>query len=194
MRKQVVLSKICSALKYCACIFAGGLILSPQSLAESELIASAGKGLGTELMQYRSISAAEMAGFSYSHLLSSFNLGNNSLQWWAQGSYSHMRTQHQNENQQQNILEIKPILRWYPRSQLQGGFAEAGAGASYLSQKDFGDIGLSTKLNFALHFALGYRFPRGHILSLRYSHFSNARTNIPNPGFDFASLNGHLSF
>ncbi|WP_445358029.1 acyloxyacyl hydrolase [Microbulbifer sp. ANSA005] len=194
MRKPVVFNDKCSVFKYCAYFFAGGLFLTPPTHAESEFIASAGKGLGNELMQYRSISASEMAGFSYSHLLLSFSLGNNSLQWWGQGSYSHMRIEHQSEKQQQNIFEIKPILRWYPRSQLQGGFAEAGAGASYLSQKDFGDIGLSTKLNFALHFALGYRFPRGHILSLRYSHFSNARTNTPNPGFDFASLNGHLSF
>ncbi|AWF82038.1 acyloxyacyl hydrolase [Microbulbifer sp. A4B17] len=194
MRKSVAFNEKYSTYKYCAYFFAGGLLLAPLTYAESEFIASAGKGLGNELMQFRSISAAEMAGFSYSHLLSSFSIGNNSLQWWGQGSYSRMRTEHQSENQQQNIFEIKPILRWYPRSELQGGFAEAGAGASYLSQKNFGDIELSTKLNFALHFAFGYRFSRGHVLSLRYSHFSNARTNRPNPGFDFASLNGHFNF
>ncbi|WP_444907749.1 acyloxyacyl hydrolase [Microbulbifer sp. SSSA008] len=194
MRKLAVFNEKYCAFKCCTYFFVGGLLLAPPIQAESELIASAGKGLGNELMQYRSISASEMAGFSYSYLLSSFSLGDNSLQWWGQGSYSHMRIEHHSEKQQQNILEIKPILRWYPRGELRGGFAEAGAGASYLSQKNFGNIGLSTKLNFSLHFAFGYRFSRGHVLSLRYSHFSNARTNTPNPGFDFASLNGHLNF
>ncbi|MCO1334090.1 acyloxyacyl hydrolase [Microbulbifer sp. OS29] len=194
MCKSVVFNTSGSTLKCCALFFACGLLISPTTSAESELIASAGKGLGTELMQYRSISTAEMAGVSYSYLLASFEIANNLWQWWGQGSYSYMRIKHRNESQQQNILEIKPVLRWYPRNEPLGGFGEAGVGASYLSQKHFGDIELSTKLNFALHFALGYRFSGGHTLSLRYSHFSNARTNTPNPGFDFASLNGHINF
>jgi len=194
MCKSVVFYTGRNTLKCCALFFAFGFLIHSNASAESEFIASAGKGLGNELMQVHSISTAEMAGLSYSYLLASSNLANQFWQWWGQGSYSFMRIKHLNENQQQNILEFKPLLRWYPRSEPRGGFGEAGVGASYLSREHFGDIRMSTKLNFALHFALGYRFSGGHTLSLRYSHFSNARTNTPNPGFDFASLNGHFSF
>ncbi len=178
----------------CILFFALNFLYSQAALAEQEIIISAGKGLGNALMQRDSISAAKVAGVNYSYLLTSSNNANNSWQWWGQGSYSHIRLEHLNETQQQNIIEIKPVLRWYPHSEPLGGFGEAGVGASYLSQREFGDIQLSTKINFALHFALGYRFSSGHILSLRYSHFSNAYTNIPNPGFDFASINGHFNF
>ncbi|GAB2900134.1 acyloxyacyl hydrolase [Microbulbifer echini] len=145
-------------------------------------------------MQRDANSTAKAAGVNYSYLFSSSNSANNSWQWWGQGSYSYLRLEHLGETQQQNIIEIKPVLRWYPQNEPLGSFAEAGVGASYLSQREFGDIQLSTKVNFALHFALGYRFTSGHTLSLRYSHFSNGYTNVPNPGFDFASINGHFSF
>ncbi|WP_444946415.1 acyloxyacyl hydrolase [Microbulbifer sp. VTAC004] len=194
MRKPVVSCMCGNTLKNYAPFFIYGLLISPFTFAESEFIASAGKGLGSELMQVHSISAAEMAGFSYSYLLASSNLDNNFWEWWGQGSYSHMRIKYRDESQQQNIFELKPLLRWYLRNEPRGGFGEAGVGASYLSNDHFGSIRMSTKLNFALHFALGYRFSGGHTLSLRYSHFSNARTNTPNPGFDFASLNGHFNF
>jgi hypothetical protein len=95
--------------------------------------------------------------------------------------------------QHQNILEIKPILRWYPNSEARGLFGEAGIGAAYLSNQSFGAIDLTTKWNFALHFAAGYRFSNS-AFSLRYSHFSNGYTNTPNPGFDFASLNWHFIY
>ncbi|WP_444886748.1 acyloxyacyl hydrolase [Microbulbifer sp. JMSA008] len=178
----------------CTLLLAWILPGAPATIAEQEIIISAGKGLGNVLMQRDSISAAKVGGINYSYLLTSFNNANNAWQWWGQGSYSYIRLEHLNETQQQNILEIKPVLRWYPRSEPLGSFGEAGVGASYLSQQEFGDIRLSTKVNFALHFALGYRFSSGHTLSLRYSHFSNAYTNIPNPGFDFASFNGHFNF
>ncbi|MFA0810788.1 acyloxyacyl hydrolase [Microbulbifer epialgicus] len=171
-----------------------GLLNSPLLLAESEFVVSAGKGLNNTLMQRRSISAAKMGGLNYSYLLTSSASNSNFWQWWGQGSYSHMYLEHRDQKQRQNIIEIKPVLRWYPRHEPSGGFGEAGVGAAYLSRREFGDIRLSTNLNFALHFALGYRFSSGHTLSLRYSHFSNANTNIPNPGFDFASLNGHFYF
>ncbi|WP_444931685.1 acyloxyacyl hydrolase [Microbulbifer sp. SSSA002] len=194
MRKSVFPSETHSARKHCACLLIGGFLFAPPICAESEFIASGGKGLGDELIQYLSISAADMAGFSYSQRLSSFSLGDNTLQWWGQGSYSHLRIKHLKEKQLQNIIEIKPVLRWYPRSEPQGSFTEAGIGMSYLSERHFGELELSTKLNFALHLALGYRFSRGHSVSLRYSHFSNAGTNMPNVGFDTLSVNGHLYF
>ncbi|MCX2780019.1 acyloxyacyl hydrolase [Microbulbifer thermotolerans] len=167
---------------------------SPPALAERELILSAGKGLGDALIQQDSIADAEMAGLNYAQLFSEHSFGSGQWQWWAQGSYAFLHQDYRGETQQQNIIELKPVLRWYPRQEAYGLFGEFGIGAAYLTNKDFGDIHLSTKLNFALHFAAGYRLRNGYILSLRYSHFSNAYTNTPNPGFDFASLNGHFSF
>ncbi|WP_299943381.1 acyloxyacyl hydrolase [uncultured Microbulbifer sp.] len=190
----MAVSAHCTGVINCILLATCGFSISPTVFAEQELIVSAGKGLGKALLQRNSISAAEMAGVNYSYLFASSGNASNLWQWWGQGSYSYLRLAHHNENQQQNIVEIKPVLRWYPRNEPSGTFAEAGVGASYLSRRNFGDIQLSTKLNFALHFALGYRFSSGHTLSLRYSHFSNAYTNNPNPGFDFASLNGHFNF
>lgn len=179
---------------YCVILCVCGVTISPTVFAEQELIVSAGKGLGEALMQRNANSDAEMVGVHYAYRFASSGNASNHWQWWGQGSYSHMRLVHRNENQQQTIIEIKPVLRWYPRNEPSGTFGEAGVGASYLSRREFGDIQLSTKLNFALHFALGYRFSSGHTLSLRYSHFSNAYTNLPNPGFDFVAINGHFNF
>jgi len=170
------------------------LLATSAARAEQEFIVSAGKGLGDALIQQESISAAEMVGINYSYLFSEYLDGPGRWQWWAQGSYSHIRMDYHGEPQSQNVFELKPVLRWYPQRDAYGLFGEAGVGAAYLTNKDFGDIHLTTKPNFALHFAGGYRLRSGYTLSLRYSHFSNAYTNTPNPGFDFASLNGHFNF
>lgn len=169
-------------------------INSAPARAEQELIVSAGMGLGDELIQRHSISGAEMAGINYSYLFHDYQNGFGRWRWWGQGGYSRLHLDHRGKDQHQNIFEVKPVLRWYPNQEAYGVFGETGVGAAYLTNDDFGDIHLSTKLNFALHFAGGYRWRNGLVLSLRYSHFSNAYTNMPNPGFDFASLNGHFSF
>ncbi|WP_237065458.1 acyloxyacyl hydrolase [Microbulbifer guangxiensis] len=165
-----------------------------EARAEQEVIFSAGKGLGDALIQRDSIASAEMAGINFATSFAEFPLTSGLWQWWAQGSYSHLRLDHRGERQKQNVFELKPVLRWYPRARAEGFFGEAGVGAAYLSDKHFGDIELTTHGNFALHFAAGYRLHSGAVASLRYSHFSNAYTNTPNPGFDFASLNWHFNF
>lgn len=162
--------------------------------AEQELILSAGKGLNDALLQQNSIASAEMLGASYSKRIAEHLKGPGLWQWWLQGSYSRMREEHEGKIQHQNIFELKPVLRWYPQPASEGLFAEAGVGGAYLTRYSFGAIDLSTKLNFALHFAAGYRLPGGSAMSLRYSHFSNAYTNTPNQGFDFASFNWHISY
>ncbi|WP_323844666.1 acyloxyacyl hydrolase [Microbulbifer magnicolonia] len=181
-------SIVSSALLLCS------IFVTPGARAEQEFIVSAGKGLGDALIQQKSIADADMIGLNYAYLFSEFEGGPGRWQWWAQGSYSHMRMDYRGEQQRQNIFELKPVLRWYPHKDAQGIFGEFGVGAAYLTNKRFGEIQLTTKPNFALHFAGGYRFRSGYTLSLRYSHFSNAYTNTPNPGFDFASLNGHFNF
>jgi hypothetical protein len=170
------------------------LVTAPNVRAEQEVIFSAGKGLGDALIQQDSISSAEMAGINYAINFAEFPLTSGLWQWWAQGSYSHLRLDHLGERQEQNVFELKPVLRWYPRPRAEGLFGEAGVGAAYLSEKNFGDIELTTHGNFALHFAAGYRLQNGAVATVRYSHFSNAYTNTPNPGFDFASLNWHFNF
>lgn len=180
-------------------VFSGAALLCTPLItslahAEQELIVSAGKGMDDTLIQRKSIAGAEMLGFSYAWRFSEFLGGAGRWQWWLQGSYSRMNIHYRGERQHQNIVEVKPVLRWYPGKEPFGLFGEAGVGAAYLSNQDFGNIHLTTKPNFALHFVAGYRMHSGHTISLRYSHFSNAYTNTPNPGFDFASLNGHFSF
>lgn len=162
--------------------------------AEQEIILSAGKGLGDALIQRDSISSAKMLGINYSYRFREFVTRTGRWQWWGQGSYSYMWQDYRGEDQEQNIFELKPVVRWYPCPDPYGLFGEVGVGAAYLTQENFGEIELTTKPNFALHFAGGYRMRNGSAISLRYSHFSNAYTNTPNPGFDFASLNWHVNF
>lgn len=177
-----------------------GIALSPQLQAKNwwsegaqELILSGGKGMDSTLIQQKSIAGAEMAGVNWSYQFYDYP-GEHHLQWWAQVSYSHMWKEHRGRDQNQNIWELKPVLRWYPQREATGLFGEVGVGAAYLTERSFGAIDLSTNLNFSLHFAAGYTLQSGNTLSLRYSHFSNGYTNSPNPGFDFASLNWHTRF
>ncbi|MCK7597114.1 acyloxyacyl hydrolase [Microbulbifer sp. CAU 1566] len=173
-----------------------GLALAPESRAEKgdqELILSGGKGLNNALIQQKSIASAEMVGANWSYQFYDYP-SNHHLQWWAQVSYSYMWEEHEGQDQKQQIWELKPVVRWYPRIEAQGIFGEVGIGAAYLTERSFGAIDLSTNLNFSLHFAAGYTLQSGNTVSLRYSHFSNGYTNTPNPGFDFASLNWHTKF
>ncbi|HEY8569028.1 acyloxyacyl hydrolase [Microbulbifer sp.] len=158
-----------------------------------EFIISGGKGLGNALIQQKSIAGSNMVGANWAYQFYDYP-SNHHFQWWAQVSYSYMWHDYRGRDQKQNIWEVKPVVRWYPRREAQGFFGEFGIGAAYLDERSFGQIELSTNLNFALHFATGYTLQGGDTLSLRYSHFSNGYTNTPNPGFDFASLNWHKKF
>jgi|GEM_PF-1215402 len=176
------------------------LLCSQATIAEGwlkqgaqELILSGGKGLGSALIQQKSIAGAGMVGANWSYQFYDYP-SNHHLQWWAQVSYSHMWHDYQGRDQKQNIWELKPVLRWYPQREAVGFFGEVGVGAAYLTERSFGAIDLSTNLNFSLHFAAGYTLQSDNSLSLRYSHFSNGYTNTPNPGFDFASINWHTKF
>ncbi|WP_346836750.1 acyloxyacyl hydrolase [Microbulbifer sp. SAOS-129_SWC] len=171
-----------------------GLCCTPIAQAEQEVVISAGKGLGNALIQRYSISTAKMAGASYARRFLEYRFVTGLWQWWGQASYSHLWLDYRGLDQTENIFELKPVLRWYPCRRAYGLFGEFGVGGAYLSEQDFGDIHLTTKPNFALHFAGGYRLQNGAVVSLRYSHFSNAYTNTPNPGFDFAAVNWHFNF
>ncbi|WP_226664814.1 acyloxyacyl hydrolase [Microbulbifer aggregans] len=160
---------------------------------DQEWIISAGKGLGNALIQQKSIAGAGMVGANWSYQFYDYP-ANHRIQWWAQGSYSYMQMTYGGREQKQQIWELKPVMRWYPGTEARGWFGELGIGAAYLTERSFGVIDLSTNLNFSLHFASGYTLQNGQTVSLRYSHFSNGYTNTPNPGFDFASLNWHVTF
>ena len=173
-----------------------GALLSLHAHAEKgdqEWIFSAGKGLGSALIQQKSIAGASMLGVNYSYQFYDYP-SRHRIQWWAQGSYSFMQNEYRGDDQTQHIWELKPVMRWYPRPDATSWFGEVGVGAAYLTERSFGPIELSTNLNFSLHFAGGYKAQNGQTFSLRYSHFSNGYTNTPNPGFDFASLNWHVAF
>lgn len=160
---------------------------------DQEWIFSAGKGLGSALIQQKSIASASMLGANYSYQFYDYP-SRYRIQWWAQASYSYMQNDYRGRDQTQHIWELKPVMRWYPGPEATHWFGEVGVGAAYLTERSFGPIELSTNLNFSLHFAGGYTLQNGQTLSLRYSHFSNGYTNTPNPGFDFASFNWHVTF
>ncbi|WP_288130243.1 acyloxyacyl hydrolase [Microbulbifer sp.] len=159
-----------------------------------ELILSGGGGMGNFLIQQDSNAGAKLVGANWSYQFYDYP-SQHHLQWWAQVSYSYMWDERAGGiEDRQHIVEVKPVLRMYPSAEAKGFFGEAGLGAAYLDEREFGNISLSTNLNFSMHFAAGYTFPGDCAVSLRYSHFSNGYTNTPNPGFDFFSLNWHIPF
>lgn len=152
------------------------------------------KGLGRTAIQSKSIADSSGWGASLAYHVKDVNLRNCWWQLWTQASYSELRGEHYDGTEAQDIAEIKALMRWYPDNSFNGYFAEFGLGGAHLSNTEYNDIPLDTNLNFAVQFSGGYRWSNGLMFSLRYSHFSNAFTNEPNPGLDFAGANLHFSF
>ncbi|HFB67019.1 MAG TPA: acyloxyacyl hydrolase [Aeromonadales bacterium] len=161
--------------------------------AEQEFIGGIGKGMDNTLIQSKSISSAGQYEVSWAYNLDkSFSNDYGYWQWWLQAGYVHLKGQHNGEKNTLSIVELKPILRLYPSGENGKLFFEGGLGASKFSRKQFEQITVQIKGNFAVHFAAGYRINDLLRVSLRYSHFSNGYTHTPNPGLDTMSLNLHL--
>jgi lipid A 3-O-deacylase len=89
------------------------------------------------------------------------------------------------------LVGATPVVRWYPRADGKGWFAEGGIGINFLSPVyRVGGRRFSSSLNFGDHLGLGWRSGKAaeHEWVLRVQHFSNAGLRVPNPGEDFAQL------
>lgn len=95
------------------------------------------------------------------------------------------------------IASLSPMLR-LELFAIEGRriFAEAGIGASYLSEEVFAGQLYSTHFQFRDRLAISVELdPAGqHQLSLKRTHYSNADIDEPNPGFDTWSLSYSRSF
>lgn len=78
---------------------------------------------------------------------------------------------------------LVPVLRWEIRPVPSPWFAEVGLGLSVLDRRyRLRQTPQASRWNFEEVVAVGYRLGKGHEVSLRLSHFSNAGLRDPNPG------------
>jgi lipid A 3-O-deacylase len=85
-------------------------------------------------------------------------------------------------------LGISPVLRLTGR-EIVGPYFETGLGPHLLSEKyDNNRRQLSTRFQFGSHLGLGYIFPNGLDIALRFQHYSNASIKKPNDGVNFLIL------
>ncbi|NIP73629.1 MAG: acyloxyacyl hydrolase [Gammaproteobacteria bacterium] len=82
------------------------------------------------------------------------------------------------------------VVRLRRKASAEGGaipFVEAGTGAYILSGTTIGGRELSSALQFGSHLGAGLLFGHGrrYELGWRFLHFSNARIEKPNDGFNF---------
>ncbi|MDN3555894.1 acyloxyacyl hydrolase [Halomonas maura] len=82
--------------------------------------------------------------------------------------------------------KLTPALRY----QLAGGraFLEAGLGGGLFMETEVGDQALSTAWQFESRLAVGMRFAYGGEFGASAAHYSNARIDLPNEGFEVFAL------
>ena len=83
-------------------------------------------------------------------------------------------------------IGITPVFRWQ-RNDQNGLYAEAGAGAHYLSVRYNNNARrLSTNFQFASHIGVGYVFDSQLDICMKIQHISNGGIEKPNGGVNFA--------
>ncbi|RTR05704.1 acyloxyacyl hydrolase [Halomonas nitroreducens] len=91
------------------------------------------------------------------------------------------------ENGEDNAAwKLNPALRYH----LNGGraFLEAGLGGGLFMETEVGDQALSTAFQFESRLAVGMHFAYGGELGASAAHYSNARMDLPNEGFEVYAL------
>lgn len=91
------------------------------------------------------------------------------------------------ENGEDNAAwKLSPALRYH----LAGGraFLEAGLGGGLFMETEVGDQALSTAWQFESRLAVGMHFAYGGELGASAAHYSNARIDLPNEGFEVFAL------
>lgn len=82
--------------------------------------------------------------------------------------------------------KLTPALRY--TSEGGAAFLEAGAGGGLFMETGVGDQALSTAFQFESRLAVGLRFAFDSELGASAAHYSNARLDLPNEGFEVYSL------
>lgn len=87
-------------------------------------------------------------------------------------------------------LTLSPMFRWQLTESATPIYLEAGIGGSYLDQTSIGDRDLSTHFQFEDRVGVSWQFDPDskQLLSLYFSHYSNADIEAPNDGVNFFSL------
>lgn len=85
-----------------------------------------------------------------------------------------------------------PTLRWWPSD--APFYLEAGFGPTLVSRTHFANYRLGTLVQFGSHVGVGYIFNQRHQVSLRMSHFSNARIDNHNDGLNVLQLDYAVRF
>ena len=82
--------------------------------------------------------------------------------------------------------KLTPALRYH----LEDGhtFLEAGLGGGLFMETEVGDQALSTAWQFESRLAIGRSFAFGGELGASAAHYSNARMDLPNEGFEVYAL------
>ena len=103
--------------------------------------------------------------------------------WW-EASLGGWRYKKRSDTRYLLDVGVTPIIR-YSFQAKRGTFIEGAIGVHYLNGLyERGNSHFSTRLQFAPHVGMGYRFTGGEVL-LRLQHLSNAGIKQPNPGVEF---------
>ena len=119
---------------------------------------------------------------------------NNLALWW-EVSLGSWRYEKRGDSRYLLDVGVAPLLR-YSFHKKHGVFVEGGVGVHYLNGLyERGNSRFSTRVQFAPHVGVGYRFSAdtGEIL-LRLQHLSNAGIKQPNPGVEFVLLSVGRAF
>lgn len=158
-----------------------------QSLPQSTSTQAVGLRLGNH-GSYQSASVFWQTPVWWSH---EFNSGWGRLDLMGEASATYWDAKHGRHSSMWQA-GFAPILRWWPTE--TPFFLEAGFGPTLVTRKGFADYGLGTALQFGSHVGVGYVFNKRHQVSLRASHFSNARIKQPNDGLNVLQLDYAIRF
>lgn len=115
--------------------------------------------------------------------------------WW-EVSLGSWRYEKRNDSRYLLDVGVTPLLKYAFQGKHGGVFVEGGVGVHYLNGLyERGNSHFSTRVQFAPHVGLGYRFSAGtgEIL-LRLQHLSNGGIKQPNPGVEFVLLSVSKAF
>lgn len=121
------------------------------------------------------------------------HFGSSSLQFILEPEIAYWKTK-QNlnaSNQELWQFSMNPMLTW---QFINRWYLEAGIGLTYLSEKNFDDKKIGSKLNFSDNIGLGYQINKNNSIGYRYSHYSNASIKKPNPGLDMHQIVFRVTF
>lgn len=174
-------------------LFVVMLLQSAPALSEDSIYLVGGWGMDDSLIQSGSIASTQVKGLGWQHDLGAtfddpiLGVGH----WYVVTEWHQLNGEHNNARYQLEIWAVKPTLRLFHGADRNARWIyEAALGVANFSTPEYEEIKMSSELNFAMHFSLGYQFGERQqwSSSLRYNHYSNGYLDQPNPGLDFASL------